>query len=560
MPGSFLIVYEDEEGGNTESLIAQLEAQQADKEEVAGISTTGGGDLGTRGERASAKERAAAAEVAGRAEKRGRFDAALEKSNWASQALKPAVQAAAGDKKEVVMTQHSSGEALLVRGSGQEVEDAGEDAADLELQLSLERARRAAAAAAAAVANVIKQVKHEDGGAADSAAALLALQGMGPGSSLAGIAASSARKREEEEARIKEELNPGSWGAVGGGAGSGRIKQEGSTGGGLLFNDSMDFVSNISLKKEDPGVDGMNTAADLHSTAGGSGGDGMDVDSVNKGAKKSGGKKLRNNKGSGGAGRWITASDEEEDEEEEEEEKEERRKQAEADAAVAAESVATQSHLGKGLSGVLSQLKDKGQLQERQVWAGRTSDKSKVALQGLDDVFTGGSHEDRIARSVEAALTRKDEFGRVKTPKERFRELCYDFHGMTPSKNQIAKRQKQAKMELSIMKDASSEREAEDASKLLKVQERASQPFLVLSGKGVKETLEAARGAKGAMLPPPNKLNNASTASKKQKSGGSSGRPPASLGGILGGGLTPLTGDKKVEAMLGVSSTRPLGV
>jgi U4/U6.U5 tri-snRNP-associated protein 1 len=32
----------------------------------------------------------------------------------------------------------------------------------------------------------------------------------------------------------------------------------------------------------------------------------------------------------------------------------------------------------------------------------------------------------RLARSVEAALTAKDEFGRVMTPKERFRNLCYE--------------------------------------------------------------------------------------------------------------------------------------
>lgn len=50
-------------------------------------------------------------------------------------------------------------------------------------------------------------------------------------------------------------------------------------------------------------------------------------------------------------------------------------------------------------------------------------------LQGLEDVYTGGSSEDRVVRSVEMALTRKDEFGRVMTPKERFRQLCYQFHG-----------------------------------------------------------------------------------------------------------------------------------
>ncbi len=42
------------------------------------------------------------------------------------------------------------------------------------------------------------------------------------------------------------------------------------------------------------------------------------------------------------------------------------------------------------------------------------------------DVYAGGGHEDRLARSIEAALTTKDEFGRVMTPKERFRQLCYE--------------------------------------------------------------------------------------------------------------------------------------
>lgn len=45
--------------------------------------------------------------------------------------------------------------------------------------------------------------------------------------------------------------------------------------------------------------------------------------------------------------------------------------------------------------------------------------------QGLDDVYTGGRQVDRVARSVEAALTVKDRFGRVLTPKERFRQLCH---------------------------------------------------------------------------------------------------------------------------------------
>ncbi len=50
----------------------------------------------------------------------------------------------------------------------------------------------------------------------------------------------------------------------------------------------------------------------------------------------------------------------------------------------------------------------------------------RLHAQGLDEVYKGGAHEDRLARSIEMALTTKDEFGQVMTPKERFRQLCYE--------------------------------------------------------------------------------------------------------------------------------------
>jgi U4/U6.U5 tri-snRNP-associated protein 1 len=48
-----------------------------------------------------------------------------------------------------------------------------------------------------------------------------------------------------------------------------------------------------------------------------------------------------------------------------------------------------------------------------------------LSTQGLDEVYTGGRQEDQVALDVEVALTRKDEYGRVLTPKEAFRQLCY---------------------------------------------------------------------------------------------------------------------------------------
>ena len=40
-------------------------------------------------------------------------------------------------------------------------------------------------------------------------------------------------------------------------------------------------------------------------------------------------------------------------------------------------------------------------------------------------MYTGGMNESRVAKSVEAALTVRDKYGRVLTPKQRFREMCH---------------------------------------------------------------------------------------------------------------------------------------
>lgn len=50
----------------------------------------------------------------------------------------------------------------------------------------------------------------------------------------------------------------------------------------------------------------------------------------------------------------------------------------------------------------------------------------RLAADGqLKDVYTGGRHEGAIAAAIERALTQRDEFGNVMTPKERFRSLCH---------------------------------------------------------------------------------------------------------------------------------------
>ena len=77
------------------------------------------------------------------------------------------------------------------------------------------------------------------------------------------------------------------------------------------------------------------------------------------------------------------------------------------------------------MAGVLGLLKDRGELQQRMQWAGRTNDMKPVMLQGLEDVYQSGAHQDEVANRVELALTRRDEYGRVLTPKQAFREVSY---------------------------------------------------------------------------------------------------------------------------------------
>lgn len=84
-----------------------------------------------------------------------------------------------------------------------------------------------------------------------------------------------------------------------------------------------------------------------------------------------------------------------------------------------------------GLGGVLQSLRDRGELKgglNDIMWGGRVSDRTKGKLDVLQEVYTGS--DDKLVRDVEAALTRRDEFGRVLTPKEAFRQLCYGFHGI----------------------------------------------------------------------------------------------------------------------------------
>ncbi|CAL9185687.1 unnamed protein product [Musa hybrid cultivar] len=168
--------------------------------------------------------------------------------------------------------------------------------------------------------------------------------------------------------------------------------------------------------------------------------------------------------------------------------------------------------VGKGLSGALKLLKERGALKETVDWGGRTMDKKKSKLVGLYD--DGGTKEIRIERT--------DEFGRIMTPKEAFRMLSHKFHGKGPGKMKQEKRMKQYQEDLKTKQMKASDTPLLAVEKMREAQAQLKTPYLVLSGH-VKpgQTSDPRSGF--------------ATVEKDHL-----------------GSLTPMLGDKKVEHFLGI--------
>jgi len=195
--------------------------------------------------------------------------------------------------------------------------------------------------------------------------------------------------------------------------------------------------------------------------------------------------------------------------------------------------VFTGNSMGKGMFAALSNLRDTGALRNHKEWGGRTNDMKAVNLQGIDNMYETDEGT-RINTSIEAALTKRDEFGRVMTPKEAFRQLCYQFHGIQPSKNKQEKRLRKYQEDLAVKKMEAGDTPLNSVDRLRDAQEATAQPFLVLSGKSAASegSLRAAVTKKAAAL--------------AEAASGS-------------GGLTPMLGDRKVEMMLGIKKAGSSG-
>ncbi|CAH9107873.1 unnamed protein product [Cuscuta epithymum] len=175
--------------------------------------------------------------------------------------------------------------------------------------------------------------------------------------------------------------------------------------------------------------------------------------------------------------------------------------------------------VGKGLSGALKLLKDRGSLKETIEWGGRNMDKKKSKLAGIID--EEGPKEIHIERT--------DEYGRILTPKEAFRQLSHKFHGKGPGKSKQEKRMRQYLEELKIKQMKNSDTPSQSVERMREAQEKLKTPYLVLSG-NVKpgQTSDPRSGF-------------------------------ATVEKDFPGSLTPMLGDKKVEHFLGIKRKPELG-
>ncbi|KAL9269193.1 SART-1 family protein DOT2-like protein [Drosera capensis] len=128
--------------------------------------------------------------------------------------------------------------------------------------------------------------------------------------------------------------------------------------------------------------------------------------------------------------------------------------------------------VGKGLSGALKLLQERGSLKEGPGLGGRNMDKKKSKLVGIYD------EEGPKQISIE----RTDEYGRILTPKEAFRLISHKFHGKAPGKMKLEKRQKQYQDELKLKQMKNSDTPSQSVERMREAQARLKTPYLVLSG------------------------------------------------------------------------------
>ncbi|GMH83690.1 hypothetical protein TrST_g5862 [Triparma strigata] len=132
--------------------------------------------------------------------------------------------------------------------------------------------------------------------------------------------------------------------------------------------------------------------------------------------------------------------------------------EVEEDADVAGEMLGLSNPAGRGMSSILSMLKSTGDLTNKRAGKeelrGRAKDEKTYddySATNLDSVVRidkkKATKKDVLYSKKEINLEYRDEFGRLLTRKEAFRQLCYQFHGYGSGKKNQEKRLKKIKLE-----------------------------------------------------------------------------------------------------------------
>lgn len=187
-------------------------------------------------------------------------------------------------------------------------------------------------------------------------------------------------------------------------------------------------------------------------------------------------------------------------------------KMAEEEEDVKPDETIHESSLGKGLSGALQLLKDRGTLKDTVEWGGRNMDKKKSKLVGIVN-----ENDDK----KEIRIERTDEYGRILTPKEAFRLISHKFHGKGPGKMKQEKRMRQYHEELKVKQMRNSDTPSLSVERMREAQSKMKTPYLVLSGHVKPGQTSDPRSGFATMEDFP-------------------------------GSLTPMLGDRKVEHFLGI--------
>jgi len=139
-------------------------------------------------------------------------------------------------------------------------------------------------------------------------------------------------------------------------------------------------------------------------------------------------------------------------------------------------------------------------------------------LIGVDDFYTCGEVDGHLEKSIETALTRKDQLGRILTPKEAFREICYAFHGKGPSQKTVERR-KRKQNEDYLMKKTNLDQQSQLArlkavqkvfslrvlNALWTVPQVQKNPFVVLTGSSDIDKAAVGKKKKTSKKPKPEK-------------------------------------------------------